>query len=374
MRFARELDVDQLARLMTGHEPNIERDGAELLSDWGDAIRGDLVCSSCGKQGARVVRSARSKSSRAILRQAHFRFVSADGGDAHHPFCEFHGNDGSAPSQAGLLDFGSDKSAETRNVRILVCKGIEQGIFDQRRIRSMRQWFFDKKSEGRFTIDLSPEALQWARFIQRHSHYGRWQFHPAQAEMPEFNWKAAAKSQFTEDNVHLFDLVKDMPHDERAWRLAHELVRMHQDKAVFDVTALQSQYEAAIQLSVFIASNSGLNFGKVRPAYYRIRGAPVALLALCALVLFVSDWNMDAAIEAFARLLASPMPSDLTSGNVIGLNPFHEFTAWRIVVAATNIASRSVNGFDYEGQLASTEDRLRERHRAWKSEQRPSHF
>jgi hypothetical protein len=34
-------------------------------------------------------------------------------------------------------------------------------------------------------------------------------------------------------------------------------------------------------------------------------GAPIAMLALCALVLFVSNWGINAAITALARLLSS---------------------------------------------------------------------
>ncbi len=90
--FGRELDVDQLAVFMTGLQPTSERDGAELLGSFGEATRADIQCSSCGKLGARVVRSAKSCASRAVLRQAHFRFVDPDGGDAHHPFCEFYGD------------------------------------------------------------------------------------------------------------------------------------------------------------------------------------------------------------------------------------------------------------------------------------------
>jgi len=62
-----------------------------------------------------------------------------------------------------------------------------------------------------------------------------------------------------------------------------------------------------------------------------MKGPPVALLALCALVLFISNWDMNAAIAALSRLLLAPVPSDLTLGNVIGLNPFHEYAAWRIL-------------------------------------------
>ncbi|MGY3413738.1 hypothetical protein ACVWZV_009905 [Bradyrhizobium sp. GM5.1] len=37
-------------------------------------------------------------------------------------------------------------------------------------------------------------------------------------------------------------------------------------------------------------------------------GAPIAILALCALVLFVSNWGINAAITALARLCRQPGP------------------------------------------------------------------
>ncbi|UPJ76831.1 hypothetical protein [Bradyrhizobium sp. 187] len=369
VRFARELDVDQLAILMTGENPTSGRDGAELLSASGELIRADIRCSSCGKFGARVVRTAKSRASKAVLGQAHFRFVDPNGGDAHHPLCEFHGDDENRSAQASLLDFGSEKSTETRAVRLLVCKGIEQKLFDQRRIQELRQWFFDLKSASRFTLTTSPEAISWTRALHRHPSYQRWTFHPAQAEMPAFNWKAAAKYQFTEDHQHLFDLIKGIPIDDGICRQAGELLRKHYERQVFDPTVLQRYYDAAVSLAAFVAANGGIDFGKVRPEYCRMKGPPVALLALCALVLFVSDWDMNAAIAAFSRLLLAPAPTDLTVGNVIGLNPFHEYAAWRILILSAQVAAKSLDGLDYDRQLAATEAALRERHRRWKEQQ-----
>ncbi|WP_316186266.1 MULTISPECIES: hypothetical protein [unclassified Bradyrhizobium] len=365
-KFGRELDVDQLAVLITGLQPTSERDGAELLGSFGEAIRADIQCSSCGKLGARVLRSAKSRASRAFLRQAHFRFVDPDGGDAHHPFCEFYGDDENRSSQASLLDFGSEKSTETRAVRVLVCKGIEQGLFDQRRIRAMRRWFFDVKSASRFTLTTTREALSWTRALHRHPSYQRWRFHPAQADMPAFNWKAAAKYQFTEDNLHLFDLIKGVKIDDGICRQAGELLRKHYQREVFDPTILQSNYDAAVSLSGFVARNSGIDFGRVRPEYFRLKGPPTALRALCALLLFVSNWDIDAAITAFARLVLAPSPSDLALGNVIGLNPFHEYAAWRLVIVSAQVAAESPNGLDYGHQLAQAEAALRQQHRRWK--------
>ena len=59
----------------------------------------------------------------------------------------------------------------------------------------------------------------------------------------------------------------------------------------------------------------------------------------------------------------------LVLGNVIGLNPFHDYSAWRLVIASSEVAARSPNGLDYGARLAAIEAELREQHRLWKSEQ-----
>ncbi|MGY5790232.1 hypothetical protein ACXHXM_08170 len=366
--YSRELDVEQLGWLLSGNHPGNGQAAVADLSQWADWIRTDIRCSSCGKTGAQVVRPSKARGGQAVLRQAHFRFVDPQGGDGHHPFCEFYGNNtGEARQTDDLLNFGSEKSAETRAVRLLVCKGIEAGLFNQATIRAMRQWFFDLKSESRFKVRATSEALSWAQSLQRHPSYRRWTFHPAQAEMPAFDWAAAAKYQFTEENLALLELAKTVVHDDAEWKRAALLAARHFGQEVFNATVLQRYYEDTISLCAFVARNGGITFGKTKPDYYKFYGAPPPLLALCALMLFTSDWDMNTAIAKFARLLVSAEPNDLSLGNVIGLNPFHDYAAWRLVILAADVAGRSLKGFDYQAQLTAIESDLRRQHAIWKS-------
>ncbi len=77
---------------------------------------------------------------------------------------------------------------------------------------------------------------------------------------------------------------------------------------------------------------------------------------------------MNVAITKFAKLLSVPAPTDHTLGNVIGLNPFHEYAAWHLVVIAAELAANSPNGLDYSAQLTAIESQLREQYRIWKIE------
>lgn len=365
--YAREIDVEQVAWLLSGRQLVLGEQVPEIDPKWTDWIRTDVQCSSCGRNGAQIVRSARARETKKLIRQSHFRFVGQGGVDAHHPFCEFYGEDDSVLRQAdGLVNFGTEKSAETRIIRELVCKGIEQRLFDQSTIRAMRQWFFDLKSQSRFRVTVTPEQVEWARCLRRHSHYQRWTFHPAQAEMPGFDWAAAAKYQFTEEYFSLFDLLKETPVDAPQWRRAQELTKRHQDQEVFDVNALRPHYQAALTLCGFVARNAGIKFSPTSPDHYRWDGPPVPLLALCGLSLFVSNWKMNDAIALFAKLLKAPSPNDLSLGNVIGLNPFHEYTPWRLTHLSGDIAALGYDKHDYPNQLARIEAQLREQHRVWK--------
>lgn len=76
---------------------------------------------------------------------------------------------------------------------------------------------------------------------------------------------------------------------------------------------------------------------------------------------------MNAAIAAFAKLLSAPEPNDVAL--VIGLNPFHEYGAWRLVIASGEVAAKSPNGLNYSARLAAIEAALREQHRQWKEHQ-----
>jgi hypothetical protein len=79
----------------------------------------------------------------------------------------------------------------------------------------------------------------------------------------------------------------------------------------------------------------------------------------------VSDWELNAAIDKFARILAAPEPTDLLLGNVIGLNPFHDYAAWQFVVLAQEVAQQPTGVRLYGDELMRIETELREAHRVW---------
>lgn len=365
--FARELDPAQLAALMRGSqivgafEETLTAAERELISQ-------DVVCASCGVAGAQIVRAARSRRSNAVVRQAHFRFVSPTSGNAHHPCCEFHGADDGEHQSDNLIDFASTRSAETRIIRTLVCKGIEQGLFDQSSIRAMRQWFFDLKTANRRLIDIDASAIQWTADLVRHPSYLRWVFQPAHAHMPGFDWKRATWSEFTERYWRLFEHVD---HTKARWdarERARALAKRHHGREVIDPAALRETYELTVQLASFVGLNSGLDFRRSKPDSYRWGSAPAALLALCALVLYVCDWNLNEAVLCFATILRAPEPTSDLLGNTLGLNPYHDYAAWNFVIHAQDLARLPTGVRIYKDELAKIEADLRQSYDAWLSQ------
>lgn len=359
--FARELDPDQLLALIGAASID------DITLEQREWIRIDVVCSCCGATGAQIVRESKSRATARAVRQPHFRFISPAGQDVHHKFCEF-STETSQQTNDTLINLANERSAETRYVRTLVCKGIENGIFDQGTIRAMRQWFFDFKSATRTCVTATPHAINWMEKLIKHSPYHRWPFHPVHAEMPGFNWKAAAKHQFTEDYSELLQWLLERRRASffpNAFSRAKILSEKHFEQEVFDTSVLRPYYAKSVDLAVFVSKNSDFP-KKNHPDGYRSHGVPVSLLALCALLLFVSDWKMNDAVGLFAKLLLAPSASDETLGNVMGLNPFHDYPAWETLALASELAPRSPSGLDYSALLDAIEVRLREEHQHWR--------
>jgi hypothetical protein len=368
--FGKELDLEQLIALIGGGAPSeTDQDVREVPDSVRDWVKADLECPFCGAEGAQIVSSSKAKNGGIFLRQAHFRFQSPECTDSHHPFCDFHRNDQGTKQSETLVNFGSEKSEQTRTVRELVCRAIEQRVFDQRNIRDMRQWFFNLKVENGLTLDTSVEEIEWVEALRRHYRDDGISFHPSHAEMPNYDWKYAAFSEFTRNNCRLLELVRKLPHNEAARKRARNLVDKYAGQNVFDVSVLEPFYRKTIALWSFV----GRNYKKLESServlvlsYQFEKYCSPSLMAFCALILYISEWDLNQAIVTLAPIVNGTPAVDQTLGNVVGLNPFHDFQAWKYVIETHRIAVQSPNDLNYKDQLAGIEARLRAAHLAWK--------
>lgn len=362
-RYKKELDVEQLLSIKTGKP--IE-ECALLIENIPDELRHfineDAVCPSCGVSGAVLVKGAKSKVAKKAIRQAHFRFISQDGSDAHRPFCG-HNTEDADQKIDGLVSFDSARTNETRFIRKLVCIGIEQSIFDQSDIRTMRQWYFDIKTETQYTLKTSPKIVEYASEATAWHPSSSIEHHPSHAEMPNFNWSNAAKSIYASVNKDLIKLLRETRvglTKDRAIKLAERF----NNRVVFDTSTLEPYYQKTIKLCDFVSQH--LRFGDKK--YFIPRGAnnPPTLLAFCSLLLSVSEWDTDSAVEKLIKILKSPAPQDETLGNVIGLNPFHDYAAWKTLRMIDAVESGHSNDWNYDAQLTSIEQKIRNEHAEWR--------
>ncbi len=370
-RFKRELDPEQLLSLL-GYDLQSDPDFKNLSEKLRDEIHCDVVCPQCGVGGAVIVSRSNSKKTNKALRQPHFRFLAGDNNNAHHPLCDHYDDDSSSKSQREqLIDFGNDRSFETKIIRELVAKGIEQKIISQQIIRDMRQWFFDTKISNQFTMDISEEALQWTYEISSLFHHRGIPFKPIHAELPNFDWRHAAILQFVEENSNLINIVRTRwwGYEKKIEQRALSFVRQTQGKTVFNVLALENQYKKTIELSCFIVRNLRI---VERNLYFfeqhlRLSIKESTVSAFAAVLLYISNWDVEAAISKLVAIVQAPTPTDMNAGNVIGLNPFHDFAAWANIMKAKEVVQYSPNGFNLDAQIEAIEQRLKEQYEDWKA-------
>lgn len=362
--YSREVDVEQLLALYGNH--SIE-DSINILKDIPDHIRQmvslDIQCPSCGVEGAVLVSGAKSKSTAKSLRQAHFRFTSNSNEDAHRPFCEFSPSDNDSPNVSELIDFGSARSHETRVIRDMVCKGIEAKIFDQSDIRAMRQWFFDLKSANTYRLTASVDTLTFLYHLAVTNPHDSFIHHPSHASIPGFNWKYAARLKMTQINSDLikatqgFSLLNNKAE-------ASKLINRYKDTEVFNVEPLEPYYDKTIELCTFLAR--ALGFPAKAWVNYRWGKVPSALLAFCSLLLSVSAWEINNSIQKLALILESPEPQSSLHGNVIGLNPFTDYSAWKAIKKISELESKFETHFDFNTELEIIENNLKEEYLQWR--------
>ena len=75
------------------------------------------------------------------------------------------------------------------------------------------------------------------------------------------------------------------------------------------------------------------------------------LLAFAALLLFISDWEVNAAAGKFARIVSASVPLDESLGNVMGLNPFHDFEAWAMLKILRELSNIKVPALTVKKEL-----------------------
>ncbi|MBD3833020.1 MAG: hypothetical protein IE910_06705 [Brevundimonas sp.] len=372
--FEQEFDLQQLLARLRGVALNAVDPKAEVSDDERAWINADVVCTCCPARGAAVVRAGQTGDGR-VVRQGHFRFRSADGGDGHHPECEFYGDEGGRIKGADKIDFGAARSDLTRAVGELVCRGLERGELTAVQMQDMRRWYFDTKVANRFTVVDRPEIFTWLNHLaiiasQRQSSDESDDldcFDPVFGDLPGYQWKRAARLEVERLEAPVAARLSGI--SRAAVTVAARLAKSRHGQVEFDRSALEKEYRAGLKLAEFMASHGGLRDSKLPVGKWSSKGAPPALLAFSALLLFQTEYDGRAAARLFVRLTQGPQAADPRRGNIIGLNPFHDFSAWRAVKLASELAGEAGWSFDHYRDFQTAEARLRHLHAEWRATQ-----
>jgi hypothetical protein len=326
-----EFDVDQILEKL-GAETGQAYASVERIPDaWRAHLRADLKCPDCPVTGAEVVRAAVASKSGKPTRQSFFRFTTP----GHHPVCDYANPETANAVPETLVAFGESKSKLTRAVRDLVCTGIEMGIFSQGSIRSMRDWFFNKKVDSMFLVSLDPRTYPWISAVQENEFRARGalpqdvEITPEVAALPNFDWHAQA-ARLVQARYPQHEAIMRTLKDERiamfgeVGKRSESLARRYAGRSVFNPTVLASEYRKTQTLSEFIAHT--------HPPLKAVKDAGASsVLAFSALLLFGRDWDIGKAIADFARISPAVGAADQQLGNVMGLNPFHDYEAWAVL-------------------------------------------
>lgn len=326
---------------------------------WRAFMRQDLQCPCCFVTGAELVKEAHSKARTTPVRQACFRFSNPK----HQEHCDFDSTRTANTVPENLVAFSDSNSAITKAVRELVGTGIELGLFSQKSIRDMRQWFFTKKTQSMFVVTLDPRFPKWMNLLYRQKFYAKTvegvELTPEIVANPKFKWRAAAAREQLLRHPEFQAFLDAFNNKRNAFMLEYNrmgtLARRWQGRTVFDPSLLEEEYRKTCQLAEFMVKNyKPLKFATSN------KGITVSsVLALAALLMFVRDWDQDLARSDFSRITEVAGNSNQDLGNVMGLNPFHDFRAWQALKAVQEFGVHVPEYIDLKAERVAIEQELR---------------
>lgn len=356
-----ERDVEQTLNWISAKLGRPYTTGDAIPEAFRDYLRTDLQCPSCFVTGAELVLSA--KKTGKASRQSFFRF-SIPG---HKQHCDFGSPETANAVPENLVSLTESKSNLTRAVRDLVCTGIELGVFNQGSIRDMREWFFNKKVESLFEVTLDPRLFSWIFALQENS-FRSWGALPAGvditpeiAALPQFDWRAEAARRVMERypqheaNMKAIREQRVATFGDAGKRAESLAIRFH-GRFMFDPSVLANEYGKTQSLANFIAHN----YAPLKAA--KGSSGTASVLAFSALLLFIREWDISSSISDFARIVAALGSANQTLGNVMGLNPFHDYEAWTTLKHMQDLNIAVPENIDIKAERVAEDVALRQQY------------
>ncbi|MCS0952800.1 hypothetical protein NXZ59_19975 [Escherichia coli] len=287
--------------------------------------RDDIICPICKVGGGSFVRATRNGG---YHKKAHFRFTGEDG-QGHHPSCDFYGDRLTSEVKQHLVSFTKDRTKYSQVIRKLVCAGIQEGIFTQEKMWQMREWFFNKRKDSTFEIWLESEHLDWLYYISGlRDAYLAWTtpdilpFAPIQVTVPGFSWKRAIDKEVLRVHIKTLQQLREISVSHRDIAVILEHINNNRDRTILDPSHLEDEISKTYKLTSFVMGNY-IEF-QTKTVSDRAYGE-AKFLAFAALLLFVSDWDLNIAIGKFSKIARVKEVDDMLAGNFIGLNPYFRY-------------------------------------------------
>ncbi|WP_455865659.1 hypothetical protein [Pantoea agglomerans] len=358
--FKRELDARQLESLY-------DKNNVDSALSFRDFVKADIECPACNVSGGHYVAEAKSQSKGNIVKQAHFAFRDSQGKDTHLPFCDFYtGSDKlNVVANDGRVDFMRSGSEATQQIGLMVCAGIEANIFSQQDIRNMRQWFLGLREQGSFIFNLNPHILQIARASLIRNKRNRDQYIVDVSETTN-SWFDIDYEVYQSLYFKFPELNLDRRNDPELWGVrlkgvvtkAKSIIVKDSGTATFDRSSLSEKYQLTTQVASLVRGAHPRLRVLLGYSASALRGSN-PLMAFAALLLFVSDWDVVAAEKKIEAILDVKSVTDITAGNVVGLNPFIHYSAWVLVKALHDLQSELEYEVDFDAEFNSEKERLK---------------
>ncbi|WP_429210285.1 hypothetical protein [Aeromonas veronii] len=360
--FKRELQVSQLKELF-------ENSSSTISGEFKDFVKADVECSSCLARGATIVQAGKDALGR-VVKQEHFAFRDASGGDPHQKYCDHYtGPDKvKCPDNDALFDFRKSNSPITEKIKTLVCIGIENNIFSQQDIRDMREWYINLRTNAttRFKIshhlvniantalylntkkpDLNKYIENRAKSINHDFDLDKEVYNSLVFKNPQYRFNNIdAQSKRWLNHVGYADVRKK----------AIQIINLNNGERSFDRLELSNKTILTFKVASLIRESDNLLSNTLKGRSF-LKNNP--LMALASLLLFVSKWDLYIASDKLKKILEIGQANDLTAGNVIGLNPFIHYSAWSVVQILDKIRRETNDTTDYQEAFDTEKERLK---------------
>lgn len=356
--FGQELDFKQLltVRGVTASLEQVDYGLSQVERDW---MRSDLLCPSCRCGGASLVRSDVAKGRGRNTRQAHFRFIDASGHTAHKLGCDFYAMDDVPGLQNGVDVQFSVNDKDTKVIRSLVCKAIAIGELSKTAIFEMRSWFLGQRDTNTFKVQGTPAMVDWLWAVRRLPFYEAIRFEPFHRALPGFYAKHAALRDLAFQYRDLMEKFPSrLPFDAETRDRAKRIVSAKQGQMLICMEPLRPQFEATSLTAQLMAEYGDLPLTKRKTLKGTWGDTPEALLAFSATLLFVSHWDVNVALSRFTKIIAAPVSEDQTLGNVMGLNPFHDFAAIEVIRFISRLPQETERPYNLQEELAAVHTKI----------------